>query len=293
MEDPGFNDGELPVGRHGALTRITRFDVETGSPDARYAYTLDAVSAGPGGDHGLSDLVVLDGENFLAVERGYGIRVSCRVYRVSVGDATDISGIRSLVKVRVTAMTKTLLADLSATPGLSPLDNIEGITLGPMPPDGGQSVVLVSDDNFSPNTSRSFWLLRCRDEKSTQHAYGRGQRLSVRAIKLFQVRIDGGRAVGPYLLQRPDSRGGDADEDGARIVGIGRPGDQAGVLETTYLGGQGRLRAVVEGRQVGNSGGALLLDSRQQSRLGGRQPELCTLGGQAVETGHHVQQVRP
>ena len=53
-------------------------------------------------------------------------------------------------------MTKTLLADLSATPGLAPLDNIEGITLGPELPDGRQSVVMVSDDNFSPTQITQF-----------------------------------------------------------------------------------------------------------------------------------------
>ena len=53
-------------------------------------------------------------------------------------------------------MTKTLLADLTTTPGLSPLDNTEGITLGPMLPDGRQSVVLVSDDNFSSTQITQF-----------------------------------------------------------------------------------------------------------------------------------------
>ncbi|MGV0803164.1 esterase-like activity of phytase family protein, partial [Mycolicibacterium elephantis] len=35
-------------------------------------------------------------------------------------------------------------------------DNIEGITLGPTLPDGRQSVVLVSDDNFSADQFTQF-----------------------------------------------------------------------------------------------------------------------------------------
>ncbi len=47
-------------------------------------------------------------------------------------------------------MTKTLIADLATTHGVPPLDNIEGIALGPVLPDGRQSLVFVSDNNFSP-----------------------------------------------------------------------------------------------------------------------------------------------
>lgn len=150
MEGPGFNDGELPTENRGALTRVTRFDVDTDQPAAQYAYPLDPVSAGPGGDNGLTDLVALDDQTLLAVERGYGTRTAARIYRVSAGDATDVLMRPSLSSGPVTPMTKTLVVDLSNTPGLSPLDNIEGITLGPTLPDGRQSVVLVSDDNFSP-----------------------------------------------------------------------------------------------------------------------------------------------
>jgi hypothetical protein len=49
----------------------------------------------------------------------------------------------------VRAMTKSLLVDLADVPGLDPLDNVEGITLGPKLSDGRQSVVMVTDDNFS------------------------------------------------------------------------------------------------------------------------------------------------
>ena len=37
-----------------------------------------------------------------------------------------------------------------------PIDNVEGITLGPRLPDGRRAVVLVSDDNFNPAQTTQF-----------------------------------------------------------------------------------------------------------------------------------------
>lgn len=147
MEEPGFNDGPVPTAEHGALTRITRFDPETRQPTAQYAYPLDPVSSGDGGGNGLSDLVALDAEDFLVVERGHGTRTSVRIYRASIVGADDILGRPS--SAGAVPMRKTLLDDLSAT--VHSVDNVEGITLGPKLPDGRQSVVMVTDDNFSPD----------------------------------------------------------------------------------------------------------------------------------------------
>lgn len=148
MEGPGQEDGELPTPSAGALTRITRFDVETRTATAQYAYPIDKVESGPRGDNGLTDLVALDEENFLAVERGYGTRVQASIYRVSVGDADNVLERPSLLGPPPRTVTKTLLVDLPRA--VDPLDNIEGITFGPQLPDGRQSLVVVSDDNFNP-----------------------------------------------------------------------------------------------------------------------------------------------
>jgi hypothetical protein len=154
MEGPGYNDGEPPTEGAGALTRITRFDTESRLPTAQYTYPLDPLATGPGGDNGLTDLVALDDENFLAIERGFGTHVAVRVYRVSVGDAQDVLARPALIGAPVRTMEKTLLVDLTST--IEPLDNVEGITFGPTLPDGRPSLVLVSDDNFSPRQITQF-----------------------------------------------------------------------------------------------------------------------------------------
>jgi hypothetical protein len=150
MEGPLFEDGPEPTDQNGALTRVTRLDPQTAQPAGQYLYPLDPVTSGPGGDNGLADLVALDDSTFLALERGYGDHTAARIYRLEVGDAEDVSARPGVAGQPVRTMTKTLLADLNTTPGLAPLDNVEGITLGPVLPDGRRSVIVVSDDNFSP-----------------------------------------------------------------------------------------------------------------------------------------------
>lgn len=162
MEGPGHDDGALPDPAHGALTRITAYRLDTGVdpavPAAQYAYPLEPATA-PAETNGLTDLVALSDTRFLVIERAFSTRPTVRLFRAEIGDSTDVLGMPALAGAAVTPMAKTLLADLSDTPGLDPLGNIEGITLGPRLPDGRQTVVLVSDDNFSPRQVTQFVVL--------------------------------------------------------------------------------------------------------------------------------------
>lgn len=159
MEGPGFDDGPLPDRTHGALTRITAYhldsDSDSGAPAAQYAYPLEPATA-PAQTNGLTDLVALSDTEFLVIERAFSDRPTVRLFRAEIAGATDVLGMPGLTGATVTPMTKTLVADLSGTAGLDPLDNIEGLTLGPRLPDGRQTVVLVSDDNFSPREVTQF-----------------------------------------------------------------------------------------------------------------------------------------
>jgi len=158
MEGPGYDDGPLPDRVHGALARITAYRLDSGTdagaPIAQYAYPLEP--AGPAGTNGLTDLVALSDTAFLVIERAFRDRPTVRLFRAEIAGATDVLGMPALAGAAVTPMTKTLVADLSTTPGLDPLDNIEGLTLGPRLSDGRRTVVLVSDDNFSPREVTQF-----------------------------------------------------------------------------------------------------------------------------------------
>lgn len=165
MEGPRYDDGEPPDRKHGALIRITAFDLDSAAPAAQYAYPLDPTPGSAEATNGLSDLVALSETEFLVVERAFSAASSTiRVFHAEIGAATDVLTVPALIDTPVTPMRKTLIADLGelsdrSGTSITPLDNIEGITLGPTLPDGRQSVVLVSDDNFAPGQVTQFLLL--------------------------------------------------------------------------------------------------------------------------------------
>lgn len=157
MEDPGYNDGPETGDGHRVLTRFTKFDVATGMPTAQYAYPMEPPTP-PADENGVSDLVALTDTSFLVIERTDSMPQTIRVYRAEIGSATNVLDMPSLTDVTLTPMVKSLAVDMTATPGLSPLGNVEGITLGPKLADGRQSVVFVSDNNFSPRGITQFLL---------------------------------------------------------------------------------------------------------------------------------------
>ena len=73
------------------------------------------------------------------------------LYRVSVGDAEDVAGAALADRgAGADDDRRPCVADLHDAPSTA-LDNVEGITLGPtVAPTAVRSLLLVSDDNFSP-----------------------------------------------------------------------------------------------------------------------------------------------
>ncbi|WP_234794056.1 esterase-like activity of phytase family protein [Mycolicibacterium flavescens] len=147
MEYPLYQDGPVADEGAGAQIRITKFDVETKTAVAQYVYQVER-GAPRTRQNGVSDILALSDSSLLVIERAANLpdAVAVTLHRADVGLATDVLGMSSLGAV--TPMVKSPAVDLTAV--VSPLDNIEGITLGPVLPDGRQTVVLVSDDNFQP-----------------------------------------------------------------------------------------------------------------------------------------------
>jgi hypothetical protein len=128
-----------------------------------HVYLLDPPPPGAV-SNGLTELATVDtGGHFLSLERSYGLLgASAKIYQLATGAATDTSGIATLKGdiSRIDAVKKKLVLDLS-TLGIY-LDNLEGMTLGPRLADGTQSLVLVSDDNFSDTQLTQFLLFRLK-----------------------------------------------------------------------------------------------------------------------------------
>ncbi len=112
--------------------------------------------------NGLVELIALPKEGYLlSLERTYGVGgAGAKLFQTTIGNATDTSRIESIPELAdtITPMQKTLLFDLR-TIGIG-LDNLEGMTLGPKLADGSQSLILVSDNNFSENQVNQVLLFR-------------------------------------------------------------------------------------------------------------------------------------
>ena len=110
---------------------------------------------------GVKDIIAIDrGGHFLTLERSNDAAgLSAKLWQIATGSATDTSSIKSFrVSPNVRKISKKLVLDL-ATLGIK-LDNLAGMTIGPRLADGSQSLILVSDDNFSDNQFTQFLLFR-------------------------------------------------------------------------------------------------------------------------------------
>ena len=156
MEAPLQQDGPVPgVGRPGGPCRFTAFDVASGRAVRQIAYLPDAVQHAPtipGGftDNGVSEILMLDADRMLVLERGFsmGVGIALRLYAVDTSPASDTLALDRLRPGNYQPAPKRLVADFAQL-GLARLDNTEGMCWGPRLPGGNRSLVVVSDDNFS------------------------------------------------------------------------------------------------------------------------------------------------
>lgn len=171
MEGPLLQDGPEADTTSGALSRIT-VQGRRGPVLAQYAYPMEPVFAEPvpeGGfaTTGVSSILAqgpADPTRYLVLERSFvsGVGNRIRIYEIDTSGATNVRHAESLRDVpRLRPVRKRLLVDL-ADLGLSTVDNIEGMTWGPRLSTGERSLLLISDDNFSPTQVTQFVALAVR-----------------------------------------------------------------------------------------------------------------------------------
>ncbi|WP_419756872.1 phytase [Anabaena sp. FACHB-595] len=162
-ENALLQDGVRASLTSGSRSRILQYNLVSGQPEKEYLYITDAIAASPNpttgfSDNGLVDLLAIDNRGtLLAVERSFaqGVGNTIKIYEISLQGATDISTINSLDSLNPTEFAtiqpaqKRLLLNLNDLNLPNGTDNIEGISFGPTLADGSQSIVLVSDNNFS------------------------------------------------------------------------------------------------------------------------------------------------
>lgn len=165
VESPLYDDGLAPAGGDTTgWSRIIKFDRETKKAVAQYAYPLDAVPypANPPGAfkiNGISDILYLGENKLLVIERGYStgrLPSDVRVYIADMKGAEDVSD-KALKTDRVKKpIQKKLLMDMNNLGHY--IDNVEGVTLGPVLPNGHRTLLFISDDNFDPRERTQFFL---------------------------------------------------------------------------------------------------------------------------------------
>jgi hypothetical protein len=162
-ENALIQDGLAAGLNNGSPSRILKYNLLTGSQQ-EFLYLTEPVAEAPTppdgfNTNGLVDLLALDDRTFLSLERSFSVGAgnTIKLFQVSLEGSDDISDIESLSAVnlnRIKPAQKSLLLDFQQL-GLT-LDNIEGLTFGPDLASGQKSLIVVSDNNFSPTQFTQF-----------------------------------------------------------------------------------------------------------------------------------------
>jgi hypothetical protein len=154
-------DGPGTTAENGSNVRILRMDLSgpTAQPASEYVYPVEkafAASSNPSlpSDNGVSAMLwvhdALPQYDLLLMERAFaaGVGNDVNLYGVSLAGATDVRDLDALPDPFAgQSVKKTLLANITAA-GVKP-DNLEAVALGPHLPNGHQTLLVMSDDNFS------------------------------------------------------------------------------------------------------------------------------------------------
>ena len=165
-ENALFQDGVVADATVGTRSRIIQYNLTSGQPEKEYLYITDPVAVAPTpttafATNGLVDLLAIDNRGtLLSLERSFstgatGTGNTIKIYEITLQGATDISfndSLSTLTSPQLAAIApvqKRLLLNLDDLKLATGLDNVEGLAFGPKLADGRQSIVLVSDNNFS------------------------------------------------------------------------------------------------------------------------------------------------
>lgn len=155
VEEPLFEDGEKASTDKGALIRLYQFNVKTKKNTAQYAYLLDPIAKEPNpkgsfGVNGVAAIQYYKKDQLLVLERSYStgtLACTIKVYLCDLKKATDVKNLASLKNQSIEVASKKLILNMDDLGIFT--DNIEGLTFGPKLANGHQSLIFVSDNNFS------------------------------------------------------------------------------------------------------------------------------------------------
>lgn len=182
LQDPLVDEGAQGDGRRSRNLRIIQYDIATGLSTAQYIYQLepladinarldgtanDFAATAQGRNIGASSITWIGGTTFLVIERdnrGVGVDNydgttpigSKRVYLIDLAGADDVSNISLAgtndLPAGIDPVSKTLFLDINATlvaNGVTVVEKLEGLAIGPRLANGGFALLVASDNDFS------------------------------------------------------------------------------------------------------------------------------------------------
>ncbi len=158
VEEPCYEDGpRAAISENNAYIRILKFDIASKINTVQYAYKLDPVAHLPEpinsfSINGVSEILSIGDNKLLVIERSFSTgRMACtiKVFLTDLDQATDIINNPSLIEnKKFKVANKKLLMNMDELDIY--IDNIEGITFGPLLPNGHKTLIFVADNNFNP-----------------------------------------------------------------------------------------------------------------------------------------------
>jgi hypothetical protein len=165
IEVPLYEDDTEATTTKGGLIRIYKYDAKSMKNTAQYGYLLEPIASAPKPENGfaingISAIQYYGNNQLLVVERSYSVgKPNCtiKIYLCDFSKATDVKNLASLQNQNYTLASKKLVLNMDDL-GVF-VDNVEGITFGPKLTNGKQSLLLVTDNNFSKSQKTQVFLL--------------------------------------------------------------------------------------------------------------------------------------
>ena len=172
VENALVQDGPQATVVNETLCRIITYDLRAESVISEKVYIADKIFSHGNNQSGrrLNGLVELlsykNDSKFLSLERSYTDETGhiIKLYGIETKYGTDVSSIDSLSngqdRKKIVPVDKQLILNFNKL-GLD-IDNLEGMTFGPKLPDGTQSLIFISDNNFNPKQFTQFLAFSIR-----------------------------------------------------------------------------------------------------------------------------------
>lgn len=163
VEEPIYEDGPRSDVKSGGIIRFFEFDTKTKKNTNQYFYPLEAIAKIPDPKdgfavNGVSAILMYKKNKLLVVERSYSVGTKACTVKIF---SFDLKTAQKTLDKGSILKTKKLVLNLDSLGIFT--DNIEGITLGPKLKNGDQTLLLITDNNFSKDQITQILLFKIKN----------------------------------------------------------------------------------------------------------------------------------